>query len=354
MKIYGRILFFTGIIILHNFTDAYSQADSSFRKKIISGTELSGKWYLNSKYDISEKSNKFSLKRGYITLKSKLSDRISVRYTQDITIDSEGNDAGNVEIRMKYIYMKLKPFKNGILKNSYAELGLAHRPFVDFEQHINEYRSQGKMFIEKTGIVNTADFGILYEGLIGKRKKNKDGKYGSFAVGIYNGGGYHKFENNNNKTLEGRITLKPFPNTLNNLQITYAGIAGKGNTALSHDFIMNLIMLSYNNSHYVLTGQYYFGRGDYQGIYLNEYGFAAKNKGWSTFAEFKIPETSFAIFGRYDNFESDTSSGYYKSGYFAGISYRFLKNKIFAYYGQDTSENNTKKEVFEIVLDINF
>ncbi len=35
------------------------------------------------------------------------------------------------------MFMKLKPFEKGILKNAFAEFGLVHTPWLDFEQKIN-------------------------------------------------------------------------------------------------------------------------------------------------------------------------------------------------------------------------
>jgi len=354
------ILSFTIIILLD--ISVFSQNDTLIIKKIISKTELCGKWYLAYKTDLSNNTNQFALKRGYFTIKSQLSEQISVRYTQDITIDNEGSDAGNVEIRMKYLYMKVKPFKTGLLKNSLAEIGLAHRPFVDFEQHINDYRSQGKMYIEKVGIVNTAGFGVLYSGLIGGKINKKvqsklgqycPGKFGSFSIGIFNGGGYHSIEVNNNKTIEGRLTIRPLPDFIPEVQLTYAGIYGKGNNEISPDFNMNLGAITYQSSLFILTGQFFLGTGNYKGTYFNDLGFASENSGYSFFSEFKIPKTSFALFGRYDSFYSNQNDNYYKTSYFGGVTYRFLKNKVFFYYGNDITKVG-KTEVLEIVLDITF
>jgi len=359
MKIIIRTIF---LILFFNIS-SFSQKDSSLLKKIIQKTEFSGNWYLAYKYNLHNNDNNFELKRGYLTLKSKLNKYISVRYTQDITLDKEGSDAGNIEIRMKYLYMKLKPFRKGVLKNSFAEFGLVHRPFVDFEQKINAYRSQGKMFIEKVGIVNTSDFGVLYGGLIGgklnntlqnKVGKHHPGKYGSFAIGIYNGGGYHAIEANNNKTIEGRLTIRPLPNKLTGLQFSYGSVYGKGNSINdNNDFIMSLFAMTYENPIYILTSQYYIGKGDYKGKYLDINNASAKNEGYSIFGEIKIPKTSFAIFGRYDNFSSNQNSDYFKSGYFGGITYRFLKSKVFVFYGKDNFSNN-EENIFEIVLEVAF
>lgn len=344
-----------------NFTNAQEDT-TSVLKKIKNNVDISGTWYLFHKTDITNNTNKFFLKRGYITFKSKLDNRFAIRYTQDITIDKEGADAGNVEFRMKYLYLKYKPFSEGLLKNSYTEIGLVHRPYVDFDQKINKYRSQDKMFIEKAGVINTADFGLLYAGLFGEKLSKEQqkktgnhhpGKYGSYAFGIYNGGGYHDFEANNNKTLEARLTYRPFPDYFAGLQITYAGAYGKGNTEESNEFVMSLFALSLEHTNYSLNTQYYFGKGDYHGKYLDSQNNAVKNKGYSFFGEYKIPKTAFALFGRYDNFSSEYSENHYQSGYFGGLAYRFLKSKVFASYSKD-SYTDKEKEAFNIVLEVTF
>lgn len=357
-----KVSLFLYLLFFWSYSTSYSQTESVI-KNIISKTEFSGNWYLAYKYDLSNKQNSFALKRGYFTLKSKLSNNISVRYTQDITLDNEGNDAGNIEIRMKYLYMKFKPFNKGILKNSALEFGLVHRPFVDFEQKINAYRSQGKMFIEKVGIVNTADFGFMYGGLIGgklssclqkKVGKHYPGKYGSFSLGVYNGGGYHAIEKNNNKTIEGRLTIRPFPNNLTGLQFSYGEVYGKGNNeGNSDDFIVNLFAMTYESKLLILTSEYYFGKGDYGGVFFDKNNFAADNNGFSIFGEAKITNTPFALFGRYDNLNSNQITDSFKSGYFAGITYRFLKSKLFVFYGKDVYTNKNK-EIIELVLEVNF
>ncbi len=104
-----------------------------------------------------------------------MNDVFSVRYTQDITLDKEGNDAGNVEIRLKYVYLKIKLDQFNLLKYSYLELGLVHRPWLDFEQNVNKYRVQGKMFLERYSIKNSADFGLFYTGLIEYKQKLSQG-----------------------------------------------------------------------------------------------------------------------------------------------------------------------------------
>ncbi len=358
----GKVLDFIVIIMFFgNILNA--QSDSSKVKKIVKKIDISGTWYLAYNKNITDSTNQFLLKRGYITFKSKLNSNLSIRYTQDITLDTEGSDAGNIEIRMKYLYLKLKPFQKGFFKNSFAEFGLVHRPFVDFEQKINTYRSQGKMFIEKSGIVNTSDFGFSFNGLIGEKLSSETqkkvgshypGKYGSYSIGIYNGGGYHAIEKNNNKTIEGRLTIRPLPEFIPGLQFSYGGILGKGNKDdITKKFIMSLFAVTYEDKHFILSGQYYTGQGDYKGKYIDIKMNAAKNDGYSVFGELKIPKTSFALFGRYDNFVSKQELNFSKTYYFGGVTYRFLKNKVFAYYGNELIAGK-KEEVFELVLEVVF
>lgn len=54
-----------------------------------------------------------------------------------------------------------------------------------------------------------------------------------------NGGGYHAVEVNENKSVEPRLSLRPFGDILPGLQTHYVGAYGKGNTTYSPDWILN-------------------------------------------------------------------------------------------------------------------
>jgi len=334
------IVIFSLIFLLLS-TESKSDTTSS----ILKNTNISGQWFLNNSYDDNKKIDRFTLKRGYFTIKSELSDMFSVRYTQDITLDNEGEDAGNVEMRLKYLYLKMKLNHIKLLEDTYFEIGLVHRPWLDYEEHINRYRVQGTMFIERYHLVNSADFGITYVGLLGGKldedyQKNVSnsypGRYGSFAIGVYNGGGYHAIEFNNNKTVEGRLSLRPIPRWHPGLQISYSFIYGMANTESNKAiFNSNLLMLSSESRYHVATAQAYFGKGDFHGEYSDENGVSLENVGYSLFGELKIPSTSLALFGRYDEFKSKDTDIFDQNTAIAGIAYRFLKSKVlfdFNYY----------------------
>lgn len=113
-------------------------------------------------------------------------------------------------------------------------------PWLDYEEHVNWYRCQDTIFIERNSTFNSADFGLTFVSLLGgemseeyQRKVNNKypSRYGSMAFGVYNGGGYHASEKNENKVLEGRLTVRvrPLPDIIPGFQLSYFGITGKGN-----------------------------------------------------------------------------------------------------------------------------
>lgn len=360
MKI-GRFVLFLVII----FTiQARGQDDARTLDRLEQNTEISGNWFLAYTFNDRKNLNQYGLKRGYFTVKTKLNEMFSTRYTQDVTLDQEGSDAGNVEIRLKYLYIKAELERMAALQNSYFEFGLVHRPWLSFESNINKYRVQGKMFAERHGIINSADFGLTYAGLIGgqinknyqkKVNSNSPGKYGSFAIGVFNGGGYHSIELNNNKTVEGRLSLRPFYDNIPGLQFTYAWSFGKANLpANTSDFNMNIFMVSYESPRIVLTGEYYTGKGDYEDNYIDLNNNSYDNNGFSLFGELKIPGTNFSLIGRYDDFTSFQEKDFNSNIMVGGLAYRFLDSKMVIDYNRNTTTGEGTVNDLEAALEISF
>lgn len=328
----------------------------------VKNTTISGQWFLNYSVTPQDSSNAFALKRGYLTIKSQINDDISVRFTQDITIDKEGADAGNIEVRMKYLYTQLNLNRFKLLQNSFVQFGLVPRPWMDFEQKINLYRVQNAMFLDRYNIVSSADFGITYACLLGEKSGYEhggnsqfSGKYGSFSVGVYNGGGYHALENNKNKTLEGRLTIRPLWTILPGLQISYSTAFGKGNhPTLDADFELHQFYVSMQTGYLTTAVQYYKGIGDFSGKLLTTELKAAKNEGYSLFAEIKHPDFNWAIIGRYDNLDYNIqhSQSHYKY-WTTGLAYKYDKSKILLNY-KHNQHNGIIDSLIEIMFEIVF
>lgn len=283
--------------------------------KGIKDLEVGALWYLSyqSGQTAGTDLNRFTGKRGYIHIKKKMADWLETRITPDLTQD----DTGDWKVRLKYIYAHFKMKSAGFICKPSIEFGLAHMPWLDFEEHVNFYRLQDTMFAERNDNFNSADFGVMFTALLGgempedyKKKVNKyyPGRYGSFQVGIFNGGGYHAKEKNENKVVEGRLTVRPVPEAMPGLQISYFGIFGKGNVAETDDleapdWRLNLGMLSYEHEYVTLAAQYLVSRGNQSGKRVDADGEPLDHNGFSVFGEFKLHEYKSSIIGRFDRYD---------------------------------------------------
>ncbi len=363
-------------LIILNLFAAYSisaQSEESgsedLIKKFFNDIKFSGQWFISyqSGRFNNVTDNEFLLKRGYITFQKKFDDRFSARITQDVVVDREGDGEGDIEIRLKYGFLRYQFEGGGFFYKPYVEFGLVSRPWIDFEQSINRYRVQGTMFLERYGLLSSADYGIGFVSLLGGElseeyqknvSKSLPGRYGSIAVGIYNGGGYHAVEKNENKTLDGRLSLRPVPDYLPGLQISFAGAYGKGNVASSPEHSLAAGIISYESRVFDATALYYSGNGFEDGSRLDQSGKPPANKGYSLFADFNIPGTKLSLIGRYDYFSSGPQNALRESERFiAGIAYHFLENsKILIDYDRikRTPASSRDDYIFEVAVEFRY
>lgn len=331
-------------------------------------TKFSYNWYLayvGGREKGTDK-NEFQMRRGYVNIKSKFNNWFSTRITPDVTMDREGDGKGDLKLRLKYAYVKFSMPSSGIFTKPTLEFGLVHRPWLDFEQNVNRYRSQGTMFLQRSGLFNSADNGITFMSLLGGqlddgyRKKisgKHAGRYGSLALGVYNGGGYHALENNKNKVFASRLTLRPLPDVLPGLQCSWQLKLGKGNTEAAPDFSVNSAMVSLQHQWYVLTGQYYRGKGNSKGKALLPDGRAAPQEGYSLFAEYRLPYTKWGCFGRYDYFDFNRDSiDHTNTRAIGGLVYHLAgNNKMFLDLDTVKYENTGERETIgKFTVEVNF
>ncbi len=294
--------------------------------------------------------NAFELKRGYFGADVDITSYFTGRFVTDVTSDS----AGDFKPRMKYLYGKFHWKGNQVITSPYMEFGLAHMPWLDFEEAINGFRMQDTMFLERNGIFNSADVGVLFGSDIGGSmssdyKKKVDphyaGKYGSWQAGIYNGGGYHAKELNTNKVFEGRITVRPAPDAIPGLQFTAFGLVGKGNVAMNPpDWRAFDGMVSYESERFTFTGQGFVGTGNQSGTAVNADGTAADQKGFSLFGAVHFPlpnhRGKLTVLGRADEMNSNTAVyNDIKRLYIAGVAWAFYKSNTWLFDFQRTNHS---------------
>ena len=303
--------------------------------------------------------NKFAVKRGYFRLTKEFMPWFDAHITLDVTQASikDSSLSDSVQVRLKYIYGKFNFPEIAFLTKPNLEAGMVHTPWLDFEENLNFYRLQDTMFVERNGIFNSADFGLTFTSLLGGQmpdeyQKNINshyaGRYGSVQGGVYNGGGYSTSEKNKNKVVEGRLTIRPLPDVIPGLQLTYFGTTGKGNTDAEPDWTTNLAFGSFESEPVVLTGQYYWGKGQQNGS--NE----TDKDGYSFFTElklynmFKNPINRFSVIGRYDHFDPNTDTkDDENTRYIAGVAYYLdkpHKNMILIDYDTVNYEQSGMKD----------
>ena len=313
--------------------------------------------------------NEFNIKRGYVNIKKTINEQFSGRITTDITLDREGDGEGDLEVRLKYLYLNYNLPNLGFLYNPYLEIGLVHLPWIDFEQYINPYRVQGTMFLERNRIVGSGDYGLLFAALLGGEmdkhyqstvNKNFPGKYGSVAFGIFNGGGYHALEKNENKTLQGRLTLRPLPAFLPGLQFSVHGAYGKGNIPQSPLWQYASGYLSWEHRQVTLTAGYYHGVGNYEGSAIRDtVSYKALNQnGFSFFGDWRLFQSKISLFGRFDHFSQNyPDHDLIGRRRITGIAYHFIKgSKIIIDVDKKSYSKKGKagSQIFEIAIELKY
>lgn len=302
-------------------------------QNILDNTQVGGQFFFSYEKFLNENNpdNRFNLKRGYINVKKELSDRARIRFTQDVSVDNEGDGRGNIELRVKYALVNIDLSDAGILQNNNFEIGVVRRPWIDFEQSINRFRSQDAMFMDLNGIVSSADYGVTIAGDLGdelsddaaEQIRSGGGNFGSFALGIYNGGGYSAIEENNNKVIEGRISLRPLSEIAPGFQTNLIGAAGKGNIEASPDFRLAALAFTYESEKVNAVLQGFKSEGDTEGNYVTSTLEAISLKGWSFFTGLQPFDVPVSLTLRYDEVINNDINSFIEKKAIAGIGYIF-------------------------------
>lgn len=149
--------------------------------------------------------NSMNVARTYINVQGQLNHVIQFRITPDIARETGTGSslAGSTTFRLKYGYAQIN-LDDWMWQGTYARAGMIQTPYVEYEESIYRYRFQGPTFVDREGFMPSADFGAILRTQFPKQ-------YGEVYGGIYNGEGYTRFDPNNQKALQIRGTLRPFP-----------------------------------------------------------------------------------------------------------------------------------------------
>ena len=330
-----------GRVAIKSSTSVYAKA---------SKLKFSGLTYIGAtakNYDESDKTTaKMEIRRAYLQLKAYfLEDTKSYfRVTYDLH-----NDGGSLVTRAKYAYLYL----NEVLPNTGVEIGLAHRPWHDYEEHNAwMYRNISKVILEDkdygADLSNSADFGVM--------TKTRT-TYLDADIGIFNGEGYHGEQNSNNGlSLEWRATA----HLLGTSKKTYwdASFYGQYNKAhktvgetttnpgVDEDLIFMGLHTVYNQPSFLVSAQYITSQDTRDGNAVS----GQAGDGYSFNGEYRVGEhKEYRLLVRYDSWTKelvDSSQEEANTGVIVGAAWeqshnvQWVANAIVT-DNKDDSKDNT-------------
>lgn len=351
--------------------------EAKVKKIEFSGTHYFGytstnpKNVANSATGAVSNSGGFEFRRNYLQVKAYLTDKDYFRVTLDAgkelgtsankydgaatTTDTSSQSNGYAFAYVKYAYLWL----DKVLPATGVEIGVAHRPWIDYEEHNAwHYRSFNKVALEHKGtpteagpdLVNSADMGVNF--------KTKTA-YVTSEVGLYNGEGYHadkKAANQQNSTgmsVEYRLTAHPFGDgekvgKNDRTKDTYFHVSTLGLISKQHkddtidtgdkneyDRTIYGLHAVYNMPYFLVAGQVFKAEDKYTTIPAGTDKDKVTYGGYSINAEIR-PVKDWTIIGRLDRHQKETEL---KSGVkqmneditqiIYGVGYKYSKNITF-------------------------
>lgn len=377
----------------------YVHVKSKAKTLEFSGTHYFGYTYANPDATTTYAANSggFDLRRNYIGVKGYFNDTDYWRVTVDSTKELASTTSfANVYVKYAYLYLdKILPYTG-------VEIGIAHRPWIDYEEHSGwMYRSFNKVAIEEKGTATESGVDLVNSADLGVNFKTKTESFSS-EIGLYNGEGYHadkggaNQKNDSKLSLEWRLTGHLIGSGTNVGKVdrtkeSYAHISTFGlisknhkddNASLGQDTTSSDplkaeydrsfygIHAVYNQPAFLIAAQYIRAKDEVRN--LEDLTGSVKNKEqdydiWSINTEIR-PFQDWTLIGRYDDYkiERENTSGaksVYKDGQkiIAGIAYKYNKNVSFigsskwidekGDTGTDTGES---KNVYMLTTEVNW
>ncbi len=320
-----------GRTLIKTPTSVFSHAD----KLKFSGQAFIGYKYTDYSNAATQDTQDFEIRRGYFQLKAYLLDDPKSYYRVTMDLTREGGTTattnGSMIVRAKYAYLNL----HDVLTATSLEIGLAHRPWHDYEEHNSwMYRSISEILIENGNsahLSSSADFGVMAK----TRTKYFDADYG-----IFNGEGYHSAQVSNGMSLEWRFTGHLLGTAGHPEKNTYldASFFGQLNQKHSLNSVTNQyddlkfygFHAVYNMPAFLVSAQYVTSTDTSADSSATGKASAGSGDGYSFNVEGRIgSEHQYKAFARLDKWTPDVKSGdteYAKNTYIGGVAWKQNRN----------------------------
>jgi hypothetical protein len=256
---------------------------------------ISGVGYAAWNMNISgrQHANAFDVTRTYLNFNAKFAGGVAVRVTPDIYRDAAD---GSLSYRLKYGYVSYAP---GAAKVTY-KFGLIQTPFISRDEDLWDYRMEGSIAAERyaglAGGMSSADFGLSAD------TKVADGRL-DLNAGIYNGETYKKPEGDARKDFMVRASFRLAATDDNSATggFRLTGFGSVGKPTGGGDRNRYLGELSYKTTRFTLAGQYLTMKDS-----LAATPAPVSSAVISVFGVYHIPNSKFALIGRWDSFDPNT------------------------------------------------
>jgi len=280
----------------------------------------------------------FAIRRAYFQVKAYMMEDPKSYYR--VTFDLTKEAGGSEKVRAKYAYVYL----NNVFSNTGVEVGLAHRPWHDYEEHNAwYYRNISKVLLEsKNGadLSNSADYGVMFKTRT---------KYFEADYGLFSGEGYHGNQNGNGLSFEWRTTAhllgvagKDKQTSKTYFDASFFGQINKkhknilvGGVTEAQDLKFYGLHTVYNQPEFLLSAQYMYS-SDTSNIVGNVS--AQAGKGYSVNGEYRLgDEKQYRVFARYDAWTPKTTQLTQKTT-IAGVAWE--QNRNLQWVANVTKTNN--------------
>jgi len=339
--------FFLSSLVLSTLVSTVNAATTVEAKAL--NLKFSGQTFLGATYNQNEHTSntkKFELRRGYFQLKAYLLEdsKSYYRVTFDLKRDTD-IDKGSYVVRAKYAYLNL----NNVAPFTSMEVGLAHRPWHDYEEHNSWlYRSVSEVLVEDHNgahLANSAGLGIM--------AKTRT-QYLDSDIGIFNGEGYHEDQNSGNGlSLEWRFTGHLLGTHGKPTKTTYFDTSFFGQNNQKHvknsngtydDLNFYGLHTVYNMPSLLVSAQYIIATD------------ASKGDGYSTNIAYRLGANyKYKVFARYDSWTPDAKKE--QTSTIVGAAWKFNKNiEWVGNVTQKVNPNDTKQEAtsFMVTAEVTF
>ncbi|HJQ39948.1 MAG TPA: porin [Thermoanaerobaculia bacterium] len=234
----------------------------------------------------------FNIGRAQFNVTGNLNRWITFRLTPDIARESGSGSslAGSYTFRLKYAYAQFN-LDQWMAKGTWVRFGMQQTPYLEFTEGAYRYRFQGTLFPERVlSFFTVSDTGITMRYPL-------PGDRGDIHGGFYNGEGYTRAEQNDQKAFQLRATYIP----IKGLKLTAFVIEDHYASDSKRERFLGQI--SYQHPRYTLGLEL-----------LRATDQTVRSKGWSAWAMPKLGSKGWELLLRHDDYEETERN-------IAGIAY---------------------------------